>query len=171
MSGFHRMNLFRGIRTWLTGNNDGGEGLTPGSPAFRTSVAAFSLVGAAVFLLWLYKAVLVSRPYWAAPTSTEVIYFLNSYGLASGEIPGFILHPGTPVQVLGAGIVTVLDAGFDNVQQFLTFGYIVSLIVTLLALAYLAFRTLRGMPLFLGHRSFAYTLRRSTNPGSVGLLG
>ncbi len=51
--------------------------------------------------------------------------------------------------MLGAGIVTVLDAGFDNVQQFLTFGYIVSLIVTLLALAYLAFRTLRGMPLFL----------------------
>ncbi len=122
--------------------------LLTGDPADgRAPLAALAVAAGAVTVVWLVKVVLMPRPFWAFVAGDgEVDFFFNALLLAGGHRPATAFHPGTPVQLLGAGMAAVLGSRPAAIQRFLTAGYVVGLAGSLAAMALLTLTVLRGVP-------------------------
>ena len=81
----------------------------------------------------LHSSYLSPRPYYVQPHSTDIEndYVYNSKKIIETGTPYHILHPGTPVQYLGAGIMALVGTDIERTQTFLNVGYVVILITTI----------------------------------------
>ena len=108
------------------------EALAPGDARERCrALFAFAIVAGLVGAVWVYKVLIAPLPYWIFLYGDgEVNYFLYSLEVASGHRPQDALHPGTPVQLLGALILWVVGGGLEAIKGFLRIGYSLSLALT-----------------------------------------
>lgn len=97
----------------------------------------WALAASGVTALWWYKVVLVRRPFWLYTTDLEHTYLFNSLLLVRGEPPVSWFHPGTPAVGLGAVLASALHAGVGELYQLLSWGYVLTLLATLGAMALL----------------------------------
>lgn len=116
----------------------------------RSSWMPFAVVAGLLSGLWAYKMLLHPRPFWAAETDLEMDFFFRSLRFAAGHPAFMTLHPGTPVELLGALIITVFRTQPQDIQRFLAIGYWVGLAATLVALGVTAKGPSRALPVWLG---------------------
>lgn len=68
------------------------------------------------FLLILKFQVIMARgPYWISP-DPSYIYLMNSLCITQFESSGYFHHPGTTVQIFGAGIITIWNILFGKFE-------------------------------------------------------
>ena len=69
----------------------------------------------AIYLVAASNFVGARGPFWqAACYDPSYLYLLNSLLLLEGKTPAHIDHPGTPVQIIGAGLLAAKNALFDK---------------------------------------------------------
>ena len=68
-----------------------------------------------IYLVAASNFVSARGPFWQqALYDPNYVYLLNSLLLIEGETPAHIDHPGTPVQIIGAGLLATKNALFDK---------------------------------------------------------
>jgi len=117
----------------------------------KSPLIAFGIVATIVVLLWLYKIILMPRPYWIMNAGDgEVNYFFNSLAILGGHRPPTALHPGTPLFFAGALLAGFLHSRPETIQTFLAYGYLIGLLTTLGAFAGILFVLMPQAPVWMG---------------------
>jgi hypothetical protein len=77
-----------------------------------------------------YSTYLSPRPYYVQNLDFDIEndYVYNSKLILATGTPDHVLHPGTPIQYLGAGIMAVVGTGIEKTQSFLNVGYVITLL-------------------------------------------
>lgn len=111
----------------------------------------FWIAAGVVFGVWFCKVVLEPSPFWIGIGGDgELVCYFNSLAIATGHRPPSVLHPGTPLQLLGAILIKIFHVGSGNIQLFLNIGHVIGLLATLGALALLASLMAQEIPLLVG---------------------
>lgn len=104
---------------------------------------------AAVLLPLAYfvlTVLLLPRPYYFHVTDLEQGYYFGAQLIHDGNPVLAIDHPGTPIYLLGAGLMALTGAGPDRTQAYFNAGYIAIALVNLIALWVFARLVLRRLP-------------------------
>jgi hypothetical protein len=99
--------------------------------------------------LWTYKVYWHPRPFWAHYYDPEAIYFYSGMEIVSRIVPSNVDNPGTPVQLLSAGIISFVGRDPFEFDRFRITGYWISGILSLGAAFLLARTILISLPLSL----------------------
>jgi hypothetical protein len=102
----------------------------PSSTPLSGAWLAFLLLSIVLVIYSFHFSFLSPRPYYVQAHSFDIEndYVYNSKMILETGTPHHVLHPGTPVQYLGAGIMALVGTGIEKTQTFLNVGYLVILI-------------------------------------------
>ena len=81
---------------------------------------------------WIYKVFINPRPFWVFYYDPETIYFYSGLELLNGQIPNNVDNPGTPVQLISAGLLTLIGRNPMNFDCFRVSAYVFSQILMIL---------------------------------------
>lgn len=103
----------------------------PARPCCAGALIALAIAAAPLIGLVAYKAVVAPRPFWAWLYDPEAIYFSSGNELLHGMAPSNTDNPGTPVQVLSAGMLLITGNHPARFDAFRRCGYGVGLLATI----------------------------------------
>lgn len=115
----------------------------PRSPEPRFSGQVAAVLGLALFpVLWVFVVTVMvePRPFWAYLYDPETIHFYDSIRLRLGQPPENVDSPATPLHLLGALLVWVLDASVADLDAFRKVGYTCAFLATVAVAGYAARR-------------------------------
>ena len=98
---------------------------------------------------WLYKVILHPRPFWAFLYDPETFYIHDGMRLLSGRTPVNVDNPGTLVQLLTAAIEAFAGRSPPSVDAIRLSGYIVALLLSVIAAVLLERTLFREAPALL----------------------
>jgi hypothetical protein len=98
---------------------------------------ALLLVSLMLVAYSIFSSYISPRPYYVQNLGFDIEndYVYSSRLIVATGTPHHILHPGTPVQYLGAGIMAVTGADIERTQTFLNAGYAITLLAIIGSLA------------------------------------
>lgn len=94
-----------------------------------TAVGAIPFIG-----VWLMKVLVHPRPFWAHYPDPEMFFFYDGLRLHNGWPPANIDHPGTPIQLLAAAVMSLTGPHPLLVDRYRLGMYIVTGLLTIVAL-------------------------------------
>lgn len=81
---------------------------------------------------WIYKVFIYPRPFWVFYYDVETNYFYGGLELLNGQMPFNVEHPGTPIQILSAGLMMFTGGDPMDFDLFRVSAYIISQILLIL---------------------------------------
>jgi hypothetical protein len=94
-----------------------------------TAIGAIPFIG-----VWLMKVIIHPRPFWAHYADPEMFFFYDGLRLHNGWPPANIDHPGTPIQLLAAAVISLTGPHPLLVDRYRLGMYIVTGLLTIVAL-------------------------------------
>ena len=82
---------------------------------------------------WVYKVYVHPRPFWAFYYDPEIIYFYGGLELLNGQTPKNVDNPGTPVQLISAGLLLLTGRNPLDFDSFRVSAYIFSQILIIIS--------------------------------------
>jgi hypothetical protein len=136
-----RLRLSLPVTDDIQGSTRGSEG----AKALAVLLLAFLPIGTCL----AYKAFVAPRPFWIHYYDPEMAYYHGSRQLLTGEVPVELAHPGTPLYILGAGLLVATGQEPSGVPTFLWVGYTVAFALSALAGLRLLRHVLGDLPVLL----------------------
>jgi len=107
-----------------------------------TALGAIPFIG-----VWLIKVLIHPRPFWSQYSDPEMFFFYDGLRLRHGWAPANIDHPGTPLQLLAAGVMSLTGPHPLVIDRYRLGMYIATALLTIAALLLLIrSRVLRDLP-------------------------
>lgn len=125
------------------------EGVGP-----RAKVLAGLTLGLLPSCLAVILKSMTPLPFWAWHYDPEAAYFHAGQSLLRGELPVIVEHPGTPLQLLGAGLLAASGRTILDLDALRATGYWVSLALMALTSVALMQTVLKGLPTLVGASCF-----------------
>ena len=113
---------------------------------FLSSVAVTLVAFLILAVPWAYKVFIHPRPYWIEIYDPEMVYFYDGLALLNGELPRNTYHPGTPINLISAGINGLMGYGPFEIDKFRVFGYILAFILNMIVAFFLVRKLFRKLP-------------------------
>lgn len=88
--------------------SDGGEG--PGRGLRWAQVGIAGALGLILLGFWVYVDFVQPAPFYTIKYDPEMPYFMNSLAILKSQPYGYVDHPGTPVEVIGTGILFIIKS-------------------------------------------------------------
>jgi hypothetical protein len=95
-------------------------------PRVRAAIVGF-LAFLPIAAGWAHKEWVHPRTFWMFWYDPELSYFHSGRELADGQVPRHVDHPGTPVQLFSAALVSIVGGHPQSVESFLQLAHLLAI--------------------------------------------
>lgn len=113
--------------------------------SFSESLLVTAIAFIPILIIWVLKEFIDPRPFWVFYDHIESLYYYTSIELIEGITPHNVDNPGSTVQLLGAGLISIIGSDPADYPLFVLLAHCLILVLSFVFAAILVGVTLGGV--------------------------